>query len=348
LNLAPELISATSSFFELGGHSILASKLMHRIKGVFDVTIPLANIFKGPTLKNLASKIEESVHSGSKYKDNVIWLQEGNSNHETIFFVHDGSGKVEGYVALVKEMHQYNCIGLKFEEEKYDPETLKIEEIAQDYVEKIKAIQSKGPYYIAGWSIGGVITFEIAKQLEAIGEQVDTFFIDTYFNEEADEVSESISVDGEIALIKTLFESSFMDSYNFIDVRSLWDHYLQTPEFAQIPHQKLVDMIPPELKVMIPEIQNHTKKELIKITNTLRMLRMAADNYQMNCFLKGSSIFIKASASNTQTIILQKHIDKLEIQIVQGDHFSIMKQPTVKQLSEFIMDRFKYTLIPNE
>ncbi|MCP5051583.1 MAG: hypothetical protein GY940_30725, partial [bacterium] len=45
-----------------------------------------------------------------------------------------------------------------------------IEELASGYIEKIKHLQPHGPYFIAGWSLGGTIAFEMALQLEQAGE----------------------------------------------------------------------------------------------------------------------------------------------------------------------------------
>ncbi|WP_340203752.1 amino acid adenylation domain-containing protein, partial [Ascidiimonas sp. W6] len=57
LNLAPELISATSSFFELGGHSLNAITLVNRIGKSLQVNVPLRVLFQQKTLRALAGYI---------------------------------------------------------------------------------------------------------------------------------------------------------------------------------------------------------------------------------------------------------------------------------------------------
>jgi len=53
--------------------------------------------------------------------------------------------------------------------------------MAADYVEQIRSVQEYGPYYLIGWSLGGIIAHEIAVQLQAAGEQVAALVImDTY------------------------------------------------------------------------------------------------------------------------------------------------------------------------
>lgn len=48
-----------------------------------------------------------------------------------------------------------------------------IERLAADYIEAMRGVQAEGPYLLAGWSAGGVIAFEMARQLRARGERLD-------------------------------------------------------------------------------------------------------------------------------------------------------------------------------
>jgi thioesterase domain-containing protein len=56
-----------------------------------------------------------------------------------------------------------------------------IADMARAYVEEIRALRPHGPYFLAGYSGGGVVAFEMAQQLEALGEEVPLLvFFDTY------------------------------------------------------------------------------------------------------------------------------------------------------------------------
>jgi thioesterase domain-containing protein len=56
-----------------------------------------------------------------------------------------------------------------------------IEEMARAYVEEIRAMRPYGPYFLAGYSGGGVVAFEMAQQFRALGEEVPLLvFFDTY------------------------------------------------------------------------------------------------------------------------------------------------------------------------
>ncbi|MCC2645092.1 MAG: synthetase PcbAB, partial [Burkholderiales bacterium] len=60
---------------------------------------------------------------------------------------------------------------------------VKVETLAQTYIAKMKVLQPKGPYRLFGWSFGGVLAFEIARQL-CLQEEVVShlFLLDSYFN----------------------------------------------------------------------------------------------------------------------------------------------------------------------
>jgi thioesterase domain-containing protein len=105
--------------------------------------------------------------------DHLVLLKKTPGKAGDFFFIHDGTGEVDGYVECCNHLTgEFNSWGIRAPEIENDtPQNLSIEEIARNYIHKIKSLQSRGPYFIAGWSIGGTIAFEMVLQLEQMGEK---------------------------------------------------------------------------------------------------------------------------------------------------------------------------------
>ncbi|MCP4213306.1 MAG: hypothetical protein GY765_01560, partial [bacterium] len=54
----------------------------------------------------------------------------------------------------------------------YTPFNIHVSQLAEKYIAKITTIQPEGPYYIAGWSLGGLAAFEMVRQMEQAGESI--------------------------------------------------------------------------------------------------------------------------------------------------------------------------------
>jgi thioesterase domain-containing protein len=52
-----------------------------------------------------------------------------------------------------------------------------VEDVAEEYVARIRAIQPSGPYHLLGWSFGGLLAHEMAVQLQETGERVETLCV---------------------------------------------------------------------------------------------------------------------------------------------------------------------------
>src|SRR5690606_21091676 len=102
-----------------------------------------------------------------------IKLLKLNNNDTSLFFVHDGTGNLQSYFELVKYM-ELDCYGIQYRTESFGPDTLCINQLAQDYIEKIKMVQDSGPYNLVGWSFGGLLSLEIAKQFIESGDTVNS------------------------------------------------------------------------------------------------------------------------------------------------------------------------------
>lgn len=80
----------------------------------FDVNIPLLEIFKNPTINQLADFIQINKSKIGINDANLVLLKEGDINGMNIFLIHDGSGEVDAYIEFCKQVNdEINYWGIK-------------------------------------------------------------------------------------------------------------------------------------------------------------------------------------------------------------------------------------------
>ena len=172
-------IGIQDNFFDLGGHSLLAARLMHRVKQVFGKTLPLAVLLQAPTVEQLATVLQDGW---SHYWSSLVAIQPEGSN-PPFFMVHGVGGNVVGFHELARHMKpDYPFYGLQSQglDGKHACHT-RIEDMAAHYLDEIRTIQATGPYQLGGFSLGGLVAYEMASQLLSRGEDVSLLVLfDTY------------------------------------------------------------------------------------------------------------------------------------------------------------------------
>jgi len=173
-------IAIDDDFFALGGTSLLAARLFAHIEQVFKLRIPLVTLVQAPTIKKLAKVIHPP-------RSLDVWhclvpIQPGGVR-PPLFCIHGESGNLLMYRSLAQYLGPDQPIyGLQPQglEGKQAPLT-RIEDMAARYIEEIQVIQPEGPYFLAGYCMGGTIAFEMAQQLSRQGQRVDLLaLLDTY------------------------------------------------------------------------------------------------------------------------------------------------------------------------
>uniref|UniRef100_UPI001F07D8A0 thioesterase domain-containing protein n=1 Tax=Myxococcus vastator TaxID=2709664 RepID=UPI001F07D8A0 len=169
--LAVPRVGLHDDFFELGGHSLLATQVVARVRTELGVDIPLRALFEAPTVLRLAVWLQGSDTEGAT-RDCVALQPEGAGT--PVFFVHAVGGAVGPYRALARRMgrerplYGFQAAGLDGRE----PPLEQVEALARRYVEAMRERQPEGPYVLGGWSLGGVVAFEMARELERQGQSV--------------------------------------------------------------------------------------------------------------------------------------------------------------------------------
>jgi thioesterase domain-containing protein/acyl carrier protein len=164
-------VGVRDNFFELGGHSLLAMTLLGRVERQLGVRLSPTALFQAPTVEGLAALVRRQA--GPATASTLVPLQPGVGR--PVFWVHPGVGTVYCYVPLVRHlgldrpMYGLQARGVAGPEAPLD----RIEDMAAFYLRELRQVQPQGPYLLGGWSLGGVVAFEMALQLQAAGEEVE-------------------------------------------------------------------------------------------------------------------------------------------------------------------------------
>ena len=164
-------ISRQDNFFMLGGHSLLAARLTAEIDKTFGCNIPIATLFQSPTIELLAKRLADENWTPS-WSCLVPLHPEG--SRTPLFFIHGVGGDVYFFLSLARllppEQPSYGiqAVGLDGKSLRH----ISVEEMATHYVEEIISFQPEGLIKLAGFSLGGIIAFEIAQQLHSRGRKV--------------------------------------------------------------------------------------------------------------------------------------------------------------------------------
>ena len=166
-------VGITDNFFLLGGHSLSAIRLMNEIHKRLSITIDLPVLFQAEHIAALARVIRQAQGAQDVEQSPLVMIQP-HGELAPFFCVHPASGNVSCYYQLAKYLRTdrplYGIQDIsKVEEGSRIPS---MEEIASTYIAALREIQPHGPYFLSGYSFGGIVAFEMAQQLLAQGQEV--------------------------------------------------------------------------------------------------------------------------------------------------------------------------------
>jgi len=185
--LGIQRVSIRENFFDLGGHSLLAIKLFGQIQTQFNQKLPITTLFGSGTVEALADVLRQQQKKPFEHQvliaeqenlepawSSLVEIQP-NGSRPPLFCIHALGGGVLCYHSLAQHLGSDQPVyglqpkGLDGKE----PPLTRVEEMAFHYIREIQTIQPNGPYFLAGYSFGGIVAFEMAQQLHSRGEKVE-------------------------------------------------------------------------------------------------------------------------------------------------------------------------------
>ena len=158
-------VGLDDNFFDVGGHSLLATQLLSRIEQAFDTRLALATLFEAPTIRQQAVLLQERQPVPAS---RFVPIQAAGSR-PPLFFI-DAFPLFRALASRLGPDQPF--LGLRHPEVTTLSHPFSLDEIAAYHVTTIRTVRPEGPYLIGGWSAGGTVAYEVARQLQAAGGEV--------------------------------------------------------------------------------------------------------------------------------------------------------------------------------
>lgn len=301
-------ISVNCNFFHLGGQSFLAFQMMNQIYQKFNIQLPMNSLFQYGTIYNLSLQIENELKFKNNNNQFLISLAEG-IHKENFFCIHPSGGNIFCYRELSKYFSKkrsfiaIQSIGIN----NNNFCNISLEDMAKLYLDEIRKYQKNGPYFLGGWSFGGSVAYEIAKQLYDIGEKTHPVIL----------IDSPIPFKREIPTLSYLnewFQNDFGEGLNYLD---------------QEQQVKLFNIF----KTNVIALSNYCPEK----TN-IPVIVFKANKILINELLQHPQVSSKDWGWKTLTDNIVNVIE------LSGDHYSILEKDNV---NEIVLHLEKFNIIPN-
>jgi aspartate racemase len=165
-------IGRHDNFFDLGGHSLQAVRLVTELEKLVGRRLSIASLFHFPTIESFAQQLVDSNRAPAW--SSIVPLQP-HGTRPPIFFIHGLGGDVFVFLELAKLLgNDQPSFGIQSAELAEKPQRHdSIPQMASHYSSEITSFRPSGPYRLAGYSLGGIIAYETARQLRNAGHDVD-------------------------------------------------------------------------------------------------------------------------------------------------------------------------------
>lgn len=179
-------VGVTDNFFELGGDSLQLTKLLSRMRELFEEgadwdSVSFRSLFEAPTVRGMLESLHRcGIAELQKAEDAYIPTDDigqlvplrAQGKETPLFLACDARNTTYIYRNIVGYLPEERPLYALRIPSQADPEALGIEGIARAHIGQMRTVQPRGPYLLGGFCMGGIVAYEMAQQLVAAGEEV--------------------------------------------------------------------------------------------------------------------------------------------------------------------------------
>ena len=327
LGISP--IGLRESFFEIGGHSLLAVRLMARVRRELGRDLPLVTLFRSPTIQDLAGVVREQERPTQRSA--LVEIQPRGAR-PPVFFVHAIGGTVFSYWELARLLGSdqpfYGLQTPELDGGQKLPDRL--EDMAAHYVEAVRTIRPEGPYILGGWSMGGVIAYEMARQLERQGGNVGRLLLlDSFVPENDDALQDADERNLLLQFIGDLGGSFHQE----LDLKDLGrEDSDEKEQLRYIAEQAAAAGLLPAATGL---------NELTHLFSLYKRNHRALRHYRAQTYA-GKLVLVKAEeryqTASDPTLGWGDLGAAVEIHTISGNHYSMLQPPHVESLARLLRE----------
>jgi amino acid adenylation domain-containing protein len=334
--LGIQTVSLTDNFFELGGHSLIAVRLFSEIEKTLGCGLPLAALFKAPTIEQLADLIRQG---GWQSDWSSIVPLRPNGSKTPFFCVHAVGGNVLEYNDLAKYLdseqpfYGLQAFGL---DGKTEPLT-DIEEMAKAYLKELQQIQPTGPYFLGGRSFGGTVAYEMARQLTEQNEEVALLAIFDSYPKGWLKLCPEEEAQSYKKQFLQLRIKRHLENWKKLGLIEKAKYFLVKANYKKRKYQNLLWQWTQKIGIGKGKSVNNTIRDIEEI-NYLAIKHYTPKLYdgKLTFFCAKEEVCPEENLTGWQR--LAKSVEVIE---VPGDHQTMIKEPFVKDLAEALEESLK-------
>jgi acetoacetyl-CoA synthetase len=304
-------VTPSSNFFDLGGDPQKVYQLIDEIVRIFGRPVPVLRLCQAPTITELAKFLETAEPPPIPP---VMQLM-GGIGRPPVFIMHGLGGSVLEFMQLVRlvdvpnPFYGFQAKGADGSEEPLD----RVEDMAQYHLEALRHVQPQGPYFLLGFSLGGLVVYEMARQLDSNGERVSLLvLIESYPDLTRVSLRQRLRVRARVAK----YHANSMLRMPFPKAISYLIHPDERQRCDSSQCKEKNGVAPPELSAIAPGMPRVREAALL-----------ALQRYQPPLY-GGPVKFVKAATSlyfpDNPRAFWAPLVDRFDEETVPGDHLGIL------------------------